>query len=370
MRIYSVLGSSLGADGIARALSSLDLLRDYVSSLSTAYVDTMLVPFIKQFAKGSPSSFAAGEHSLQLTQKPKEEAPSLFTSLVTAIQFPTQKLPVPLSTMLGEHLAAATTSYLVSNYLPLIIPADLGGIQAFQATLEDITNFSNALSGLSESASQILVKWVRCVPQRLTATRLENSLDSIRRVLERGLGSPRAVERVETEEISSQDDVFAAKREDEDWNAGWDEDAEDEPQGSRTAQVSSTKQGYESGDEGDDAWGFGEEEASETRPNGTMATTQEENGDGDAWGWGDEEEDEAPDSQSSAQPSSRQAAPLPTTSGQPSKSASKTNETRTVTLRETYYITAIPEQILEIVVMVIEDAETLARSKSGLISFV
>ena len=360
-------GIPLGADGIVRALSSLDLLKDYVSSLAKAYANTLLVPCIKRFAKGSPSSFAVGEHSIELAERSGGGSLDLFSNLITAIQFPLQRLPRPLATMLGDDLIAATTSHLMSDYLPATIPADFSGIQAFRSTLEKVTEFNKALNITGISANQALVHWVKNAPQNWIAKRLESSLDSLRQLLKGGLGSPRAVERVETQEITSEDDVFAGRLEDEDWNAGWDEEAEDEPESSHDAPAPPTRHEHEGGDEDEDAWGFGEEEVKEEKPSGATINTREENDDGNAWGWGDDD-DGPKDSKTSAQPKSRQATRTPRKNGQPRKSASQATGKRTVTLKEAYYITAVPEQILEIIIMVIEDAEALAKSKSGVIS--
>lgn len=166
------------------------------------------------------------------------------------------------------------------------------------------------------------------------------------------------MERVETQVISREDEVFAADAKVDDWDAGWDD-------GDETGQAKAASNGHSQNEEEDvSAWGFDEDEMEEGKPSeghNEEPRTNDEEHDGEAWGWGDENDN--PDSPQSVKQPTPKAAEAPKKNGDAILAAQQAPTEREVTLREMYNITALPEQILETIVHVVEDAESLARSE-------
>ena len=138
---------------------------------------------------------------------------------------------------------------------------------------------------------------------------------------------------------------------DDNWNADW----SDEEEASRFKAAISTSGKAKSTEEDVNAWGLVED------ANGDDQDTNREkvqNGeeDADAWEWGDEEEaGEGIISQE-----------LPKASAKRLKTngirSAPHNVERQVTLKETYNITALPKDLLKLIIQAVSDAETLKES--------
>ena len=346
-----------------KGLSSLGLLKDYTVALGKAFANLLLVPCIHQASARPVGSIVIKGNSIELSEGPKPEPKDLLQNLADAIQFLYQRLPQSVSRLLGDFVISSTTSQLTSDFLLSIVPSDLGGVPKFRSDLEAVTSFAAKLDELGARNGQPIHDWVTGVPKTWLAKRSESSLNSIRQLLKRGLGITRAVERVETQVISSEDKVFAAGDDQgDDWDAGWNEESQaqenDQAQATDTAGANSS----EDGQEDEDAWGFGDEETGQQKQENVARAGEEAGDGGDAWGWG-EEEGAPTDPSKSQQSTALKATARPQTNGQPKKTSPKPPVDRTVTLKETYHITAIPEQIVEIIIMVFQDAERLSVSE-------
>jgi protein transport protein DSL1/ZW10 len=166
-----------------------------------------------------------------------------------------------------------------------------------------------------------------------------------------GLGRPRSVERVETQVVNREDGMFAGSRDLVNWDADWPEHGGDaqkeeaEPTPPQAAEEAANE------DEGVSAWGWDDEAAEEEAKPANGAATSEDDG-AEAWGWGDDE-NESLTSPETAKRQSKQ-------NGEPAK---ETPVEREITLRESYHISAIPEQILESIVKEVEDADALSKAE-------
>ena len=328
-------------------------------SLGKAYTNVILVPYIQQGSTDPRSSFVISDNSIKLRDSSRPSSGDFMSSLTDAIGFLTQRLPPSISKQAGELVIMVATSHLLSDYLLHVVPADMGGVPAFQGQLHQVATFASNLEALVPRTSRPLMDWVSSAPNLWLARRSASSLDSVRQVLKRGLGGLRAVERVETQVISSEDAVFAAAgtdaAADEDWNAAWDEDSVDENRHDAEASNTRPSKGREVDQDDDDNWDFDKAARSHKKPE-----ESEEDDAGEAWGWGDDEEPAA-DATTAATSSASNPAASVQTNGRPKKQHAKSRAGKTVTLRETYHITVIPEQILEIVIMAIEDAQSLSK---------
>ena len=349
-------------ESIIRGLNSLDHLGEIVSSFGRSYAKTILVSRVQCTSKGSSASIEVSGNTIQLAEDPRSQKPKdLLDDLAAAIRFPLKLLPSSIAKPLGEIIIPAVTAQITSNYLPSTVPPDLGGLAEFKAVLEKTTEFETFLGQFSSRAAQPLLDWVTNAPNIWLLKRSASALDSIRQLLKQGLGSPRVVERVERQTISSDDTVFSAGENDndDDWNAGWEDEAENHDNDVPQPMPNSSRNGPDSGGNEEDAWGFADDTIQQER---REEPQPEKDGDeGDAWGWGEDDDDN--DAAKQPEPKLQKATAAAKTNGETRKKASKPSVERVVTLKETYHITAVPEQILEIMIMVVEEGESLTRAR-------
>jgi centromere/kinetochore protein ZW10 len=289
----------------------------------------------------------------------------LFADLDLTIEYLGTCLPDSISNPLSEVLIPNLISQLISGTLSSSVPADLEGLHDFQATLQRVLRFSDVLKARGWKGQAELVAWAEDAPRVWLAKRSESSLHSMRQLLVRGLGNPRMVERVETQMVTQEDDLFAGDAKNDDWDAGWsDDDTHDTAHKPEASPALQENPALDSTEEVDvDAWGLGDdvaEGASESSHEKPAGVAQEDDDGTDAWGWGEGDDNHAIESPKASQ-ISRHVQQTPRSNRHPSATAPTERE---VILKETYNITALPEQILEIIIQAVEDADSLAKSAS------
>ena len=277
-------------------------------------------------------------------------AQALFQDLSLLVEFLRTRLPHSLSDPLANHLMPRLVSRLISTWLASAIPEDLDGMENFEDTLSLVKQFGETIDKAGWPGKSELMKWTRGIPSVWLKKRQEISLDQVRKVLLKGLGHKETVERIETQILSEEDDVFARKG---DWDAEW-SDEETSPTAPKILS-SISKESEDQVEEDVSAWGLDESEntmATQDQPDDSNAVDE----DTEAWGWGDENDDDDKATKSSPVKAKSRTANRTT---MPQK-ASETE--REVTLKEIYNITSLPKEIMEIVNQVISDAYRLETS--------
>lgn len=171
-------------------------------------------------------------------------------------------------------------------------------------------------------------------------------MDEVRKVLAASKGTTKKVERVEKERVSSKDEVLLESGSTEDWDAGWDNENEDES--NNPAQKKDADD-----DEDVSAWDL-DVETDDIKEENKPATTEsmEDDDAGDAWGWGDDDDDQTTDN--AQEPA---AAASKRVNGQNGTHSSQ----REITLMEYYTVTDIPDSILEIILRQITDSKAISQ---------
>lgn len=278
---------------------------------------------------------------------------TLFSDMNNMIEYLSTYLPSSITVPLSESLLPSLTSKLVSGPLSSSVPPDLDGIPAFKATLDQVRKFTDSLNAHNWRGKNNLRQWMQDAPQVWLTRRSEYALHMIRGLLARGLGDPRTVERVETQVVTKDDSIFVNNGNNEDWNAEWSDD--EAPNDTKKDEAS--PQGTHVNEEEEEdvsAWGLDDDPDHAKVGNGVDSNKVVEDG-GDAWGWGDDNDTDEAVKPPRTHPRS---ALSPKRNGDIAKSAPSE---RQLTLRETYKITALPEQTSEIIFGVISDANNLAR---------
>ena len=333
----------------------MDLLNGKVRTLRTSLEDVLLIPRLVPNADGTVASWSIDGDTMRISGRTLDvSTKTLFLDISAMIGYLSTHLPRSIAAPLSEILLPSLTSKLVAGPLSSSVPSDLDGIPSFKATIDLITTFKESLGSHGWHGRNHLTEWADDAPKVWLTKRSESALHTIRRLLVRGLGNPRTVERVETQMVSKEDDMFMDRGNNEDWNAGWSD--EEAPKSAEQSAAPGNAQNGTDEEEDVSAWGLDDEEdhnPSEASADKAKPADEE----GDAWGWGDENDNDEP-------------AKLPQP---PTINVKTTNRNggvgrplpaeRQITLRETYNITALPEQILESIIEVVSDADTLARSE-------
>ena len=280
----------------------------------------------------------------------KSDVIKTFDDILLALQYLQQRLPEIVTEPLAAKIIPTISSALISSWLSPAVPADLAEIDTFQAALERVALFSQAIEDFGWSGTRELNSWSGQITRLWLTKRRVNALDEVRKALSATSGNTKKVERVEKEKVSSKDEVFAESHTNDDWDAWGSDDDEN---------VKPDVTGGNSDEEDVSAWGFDDDEeepASEEKGTDAGPESTEDLDDAEeAWGWGDENDDtEAADvSKPAAQETSKPV------NGQSRASSTQ----REVTLKELYTVTDIPDSIAAIILRQVTDSSELSGSE-------
>jgi centromere/kinetochore protein ZW10 len=157
----------------------------------------------------------------------------------------------------------------------------------------------------------------------------------------------------EGKELTVNTPAAMADVEDHGWGDVW-SDEENKGGANPPPELPAVQQPAGGEDDGTDAWGAWNEDddATEGAPEKPKEEHKDEEEDpADAWGWGD-------DDQAGGQVNPG-AASKPTPSGKPQ--AGQHQVTRELTLKETYYISSMPEPVLALILALVEDGAALTQ---------
>jgi centromere/kinetochore protein ZW10 len=357
-------------ESVDRVLDGLDLLRPKIIGLKKDLDTAILMPRLQSrpntsriIVEGDSITTATEKSPLTITALLDDLENNLFTYLINT-------LPPCVVEPLSAIFIPGLVSRLIGGPLSSSVPPDLSGLMHFDSTLDRVRAFADALDKHGWPWSDELRRWADDSSNVWLARRSDGSLHSVRQLLLRGLGKPRSVERVETQTIAQENDVFEGHDKANDWNAGWSDDGEGGGV-ARTEPRSKSETTHGDDDEDTSAWGWDEndnedaEQAADERD--ADSTNDVEDDAEDAWGAWDVDDDQKQDSpimtkKPAVSPKKTHKRGQSKANGSVSRPPPPPQMEREVTLREAYFITALPEQMLEIIVQAVEDADTLSRS--------
>ena len=348
------VGGRLEIVTVASGIERLGLLDRYVTQLCRTLEKSILTPRLEIPNSGNDSSLIFSDsHVIVSEQSSDTGLHHLFSDLQALIRFLQKRLPSSFAEPLLKLLIPKMVSLLIRTRLLLAIPEDLEAMLIFQETYDQVSSFSEALGSFGMPGRSQLDEWARRVPQSWLEKRQETCLNKVRQILRKSFGSIQTVEREETQVISQQDDIFSRKDKNEDWNAGW-SDEESISQADKAAADKIT--GSDNDEEDVSAWGLDDDTQAEEF-SGTNGYTMSNDDDADAWGWGNEA--------NVVDISKASKTVIPNAAQSKVNGGSKPDDIapHKVTLRETYKITSIPQEILASLNDIIFDIDRLGGSR-------
>ncbi|KAK6529105.1 hypothetical protein TWF694_004320 [Orbilia ellipsospora] len=360
---------SIAGSALLNTLDRLGILKEKLDRLHHRITHILIFPRL-QPGSGAKQTFVVdnGQSKIQLRRRGRSDLTvgSLYADLKVVLEFLSSKLGPSISHLLARTLSPAILNHLMGSYLPECIPTDLDHFNEFDIILNETSVFEQYLdkAGWLEGNRGELKDWVSRAPRIWLNRRREDALDSLRRAFASGLGQRRRVERIERaktvdgvlEEMPKPIDTN-----EDNWDTNWDLEIEEEEESKPKPKpgIPAPKPKSESkppADEEEDVsgWGFDDDldiddapgETAQDKQNAAPTSKNEEEDENMEWGWGDE------DNQTKAERDSHTAHQA---NGKP-----KEKDVQDITLIETYSITSMPQEVINIILRAIEEAEKLS----------
>ncbi|OCK75915.1 hypothetical protein K432DRAFT_446386 [Lepidopterella palustris CBS 459.81] len=348
--------SPISIDSVIESLSKLRLLDTAIARLARDFDNIILAP---RLSLGTDQVVAEviidGDYIEASGRLVDMSVTATLKDIHRVAEYLSTRLPPSIAVPLSEKLMPVIASRLISGWLLPSVPISIDGVKDFQEILSLVLGLAEYPDELGWSGQSCLVEWVDKSPEIWLARQKEAAIADIRALCFRSIQDKRVVERVETRMISKSDAIInESNQQDEDWGAAWGDD-EEEQQIAEDPQSS----GHEE-EEDVSAWEVDDDEPQKDTTNelGNSIDSAAED-DTEAWGWGDEDD-------SHATPSNIQRTEPKKANGTGTATQGRPLE-RELTLKETYTVTAIPDAIIETIIKVVVDVDTLnqpALSKS------
>lgn len=341
--------STVDITAVVEQLTKLDLLDDFVTRFSRDFDRVILSRRLVIGRDQVVTAFEVHGDDIQLTGRVNDgSVKATLEDIHTIAEYISTRLPPSIAIPLSSKLVPIITSRLISHYLLPAVPTSTDGVQQFQETLSYVLGLVEYLDELGWTGQNRLTEWVDKSAEIWLARQKENAIAQVQRLFPKQVKIKKTVEKVETQVISKGDALHPAQdSQDNDWGADWGD--EDEPK--QDADVAPDVE-----EEDMSAWGMDEEEPDGAAVPETKAEETKPSEDEDTEDWGNEwgEDDDA---KSAPSPKAHMKSPQRRTNGQAAQQEPTAEQH--VTLRETYTVTAIPDSIIEIILQVVADVETL-----------
>ena len=342
--------STIDLNSVATTLARLRFSDDVLQPFCWHLESNFLLPRLKVRPNGCVTLLEIrGDEVCATGQSSNLGVQTLFHDVTLFMEFLHARLPQSVSVPLANFLMPRMVSILITTWLIPAVPENIDDMEDFQGTAMLAKHFKEKVDAYNWPGAREITGWIEAIPEVWSRKRRENSLDQIRRLLSQKLDGIHKVERVETQVISGNDKVFASSNEDDDWNAEWSDEGTSPNVAEKNSAHSVVAQDQH--EEDVSAWDLDHGE------NAGLNSSVTDDDEGEAWGWGEEEEDE----EATQSPAATKSSPKKSSVNGLPRTAQR-NE-REMTLRETYNITELPNEILNIINQIVSDAERLEKTR-------
>jgi centromere/kinetochore protein ZW10 len=345
--------STVDINTIVQALTRLNLLDNFIARFNRD-LDRIIVS--SRLTTGTDKVVTAFEISgddIRLTGEVNDGSVKLALEDIHSIaEYLSTRLPPSIAVPLSSKLVPVIATRLINNLLLPAVPTSTSGVEQFQETLSYVLGLVEYLDELGWSGQNCLTEFVDKSAEIWLAKQKEAAIAKVQTLFSKRVQEKKTVERAETQVVSKGDALHAGHAEqDEDWGAEWDEE------GSTKDMKEDATKPHAAEEEDMSAWGEDDDEAlaevqGESAPQAVKPANDE---DAEDWGaeWGEEE---GPKPVVPSRPTTNRTVP---TKVNGSSEFPKSKKEQEVTLRETYTVTAMPDSIIEIILQVVTDVETL-----------
>jgi centromere/kinetochore protein ZW10 len=337
--------ATVDIDTVVEALTILNLLDNFITRLGRDLDKVIISPRLSMGTDRVVAAFKISGDNIQRDGPVNDgTVKATLRDIHVIAEYLSTRLPPSIAIPLSSKVVPIIASRLISNLLLPAVPLSTDGIESFQESLSYVLGLVEYLDELGWSGQSRLSDWVDKSAEIWLAKQKEAAISRVQTVYSKKVQQKKTVERAETQVISKGDALHAGDNQEDDWGADWTEEGE-------------TKEEKKEEIEEEDmsAWGEDEDatavEAKEEEVKEKPADEEE----ADDWGadWGEDN-----DTKPTTTPKSK-AKPAEQTTSNGKPATQKPSAHQEVTLRETYTVTEIPDAIMEIILQVISDVDTL-----------
>lgn len=336
---------------VVEALSKLNLLDSFLSRFSRDIDRIVISPRLAPGTEKLLTSFAVDGKVVQSKgQISGTSIKATLEDIQVFAEYLSAHLPSSVAVPLSSKLVPVIASRLINNLLLTAVPTSTSRVPEFQENLSYVLGLVEFFDELGWSGQNRLTEWVDKSAEIWLAKQKEAAIARVQTLFPKRVQDKKAVERVETQLVSKGDALHAGNDgQEDDWGADWDEE---EP---ATEKEEVTAEAPE--EEDMSAWGEEIDDTTEDTQPPPAEGAAKPPGDEDTDDWGADWDDGEDSKPTAASQTPVKATQTPKVNG---KSATqKSAKEQEVTLRETYTVTAMPDSIMEIILQVITDVETL-----------
>ncbi|KAI4935649.1 uncharacterized protein J4E92_002940 [Alternaria infectoria] len=327
------------------ALTKLGLLDSFVTRLSRDLDKIIIAPRLAIGTDRVVSAFNIQEDVIQRAGTVNDGAvKATLEDMHLLAEYLSTRLPPSIAVPLSSKIVPIIASRLISNLLLPAVPLSTDGIPHFQESLSYVLGFVEYLDELGWSGQSRLAEWVDKSAEIWLAKQKEDAIARVQTMFPKKVQEKKTVERVETQVISKGDALHAGNEQEDDWAADWDEEGDVAEEKKETIE----EEDMSAWGEDDDVIG---DEPKEQEAKEKPADAE------DADDWGADWDDEADTKPTTTPKPAAHATEQSNTNGKPASQKQPAHQE--VTLRETYTVTAIPDAIMEIILQVIAEVDTL-----------
>lgn len=343
--------SIVDINAVIAALEKLGLLDGFISRFCRDLDRVIISPRLVMGTDKVLSAFEINGDDIQLAGQINDGSIKIALEDIQSIaEYLSTRLPPSVTVPLSSKLVPVMATRLINNLLLPAVPTSTNGVPAFQETLSYVLGLVEYLDELGWSEQNRLTEWVDKSAEIWLAKQKEAAITKVQLVFSKRVKEKKSVERVETQVVTKGDALHAGHDEQEDdWGAEWGDEESAPKTEESTAQMTE--------EEDMSAWGEEDEEVptDEKHQSFAQADKPTENEDADDWGadWDDENDKITP--ATTLTPAKEPATPK--VNGK--SAASKPPKEQEVTLRETYTVTAMPDSIIELIMQVVADVDTV-----------
>jgi centromere/kinetochore protein ZW10 len=339
---------------VVEALKKLNLLDTFISRFSRDLERIIVAPRLALGQDKVVSAFEISGDDIQLSGNVNDGSiKATLEDMQIIAEYLSTRLPPSIAVPLSSKLIPAMATRLINNLLMPAVPTSTSGVPEFQEHLSYVLGLVEFFDELGWSGQNRLTEFVDKSAEIWLAKQKEAAIARVQTLFPKRVREKKAVERVETQVVSKGDALHAGHDEQEDdWGAEWDEEEPVVEKDNSTAAPAVSAE-----EEDMSAWGDEIDEVPDEAEAQLKAEAEKPSGDEDADDWGadwDDGEDAKPVTSGQTPRKSKQT---PKKNG--TSTAQKPSKEQEVTLRETYTVTAMPDSIMEIILQVITDVETL-----------
>ena len=344
--------SEIDIESIVDMSSKLGLLDSSIVRLCRELDNIIFKPCLLVGSDSKTTNIVTEGSALYVTKIQTIKGPaSIMNDITTIVRFLNQHLPSSISTAMSQILMPSITSRMISNWLAPSVPISLEAMRDFQILLRQVLTFSGDLVAMGWDGSAELTEWVRKGPLTWLAKQRESSLASAKVLLSRRIRETKVVERVETQTIPHGEGMAPKDSSTDDWDAGWtDEESRHAAPGPLPEDVD-----RENGTNTWDTNGKRMDSGKRTLAPKENQPQEDKHGkedDEDAWGWNNQDVASVSSSPVRNRKEAHQAN---------GHQISHDPNGRELTLKEAYTVTAIPDDLRDLIIQTARDAEALRQ---------